>query len=335
MNKYSHILRAVSAEAWAMYPPKMHEAAAFLELKFAGVATDAATRAAAHEAGIQAAARSQNVAKSGGGAVAVLPLFGTIMRRGNMMSDLCGPSGTSVEQFTQQFRAAMNDPNVSNIALVIDSGGGCVSGVPELAAEILAGKKQKPIVAVVDSLCASAAYWIAASCSEIYVTPSSLTGSVGVYTVHEDLSGAYEQAGVKLTFVYFGDNKVKGNDAEPLDDDTRADMQARVDYYGAMFEKAVAKGRGIKAEDVHSKFGQGKVFNAQKAVSSGMADKVGTLDDVLMRFGVGRGSGGANARADGDVSDVAAAEDDSILVSAEAWSIEHEHRARELELLSL
>jgi signal peptide peptidase SppA len=165
--------------------------------------------------------------------------------------------------------------------LDIDSPGGDVEGVDELATEIYQARKSKRIVAVSNCLCASAAYYLAAQANEIVVSPSSLTGSIGVYVVHEDSSVMLENAGVRLTLIKYGENKAEGNSLGPLTDSAREHMQQIVDSFGLAFERAVARGRGIKQDDVHSKFGQGRVFDARTAVRIGMADRVGTLDDVL------------------------------------------------------
>jgi signal peptide peptidase SppA len=304
MKSYGHILSAVASEIWALQPEKLRAMIGFLDLKSRGGAADPDVLARIQADAVHASTRAQNVSASSGGAVAVLPLYGMIMQRGNMMGDISGPRGTSLEQFTASFRQAVNDPAVSAIVLDIDSPGGTVSGVPELANEILSARKSsgKKIIAVSNSLCASAAYWIASACTEIVVSPSSLTGSIGVYSAHEDVSKALEQEGVSVTLITYGAHKVDGTSFSPLSDGARAEMQAMVDYVGQMFDKAVAKGRRVKPEDVAAKFGQGKVFNAQKAVSSGMADSIGTLDGVLARFGVSRspsGQAGASSRMTG------------------------------------
>ncbi len=91
----------------------------------------------------------------------------------------------------------------------------------------------------------------------------------------------HEAMGVKLELIKFGEHKAEGNNLGPLTDSARAHMQEMVDIYGNAFERAVARGRGIKQDLVHSKFGQGRVFDAKTAVRIGMADMVGTLADVL------------------------------------------------------
>jgi hypothetical protein len=122
------------------------------------------------------------------------------------------------------------------------------------------------------------------------VSPSSLTGSIGVYASHEDESQALDKIGVKVTLISAGKYKVEGNSFEPLGDDARSAMQAMVDEYYGMFTKAVARGRGVKVSDVTGGFGEGRVVTAQQALKLGMADRVATLDQVLSKYGVSRGN---------------------------------------------
>ena len=185
---------------------------------------------------------------------------------------------------------------MKSIVLDVDSPGGDVDGVDELATEIYNARKQKKITAVSNCLArVGLAYYLASQASELAVSPSSLTGSIGVYTMHEDDSEMLDKLGVKLTLIKFGENKAEGNSIEPLSDSAHAHLQEMVDTFGNAFEKAVARGRGIKQDEVHKKFGQGRVFDAKQAVRLGMADRVGTLDDVLRDHGVTRNPGASGA----------------------------------------
>lgn len=298
-NAYSAIRHAMRSQLWAIQPEKLEAIMAFLQLKAEGKAVEAETLAGIQGQSAVTAARAQKVSASSKGAVAVLPLYGLILHRGSSMGDISGPTATSTAKFLQQFRQAVNDPNVQAIVIDVDSPGGTVEGVDELASEIRASRSKKQVVAVSNCLCASAAYYVAASCSEVVVSPSSLTGSVGVYCAHEDDSKMLECIGVKVTLVSFGENKTAGNNYEPLSDTARADMQKMVNDFGEMFEKSVAAGRKISRAKVHENFGQGRVFTAKDAVKIGMADSIGTLDDVLARFGVSMSSGSMSMVADG------------------------------------
>jgi ClpP class serine protease len=93
------------------------------------------------------------------------------------------------------------DDNVRAIVLNIDSPGGSIFGTEELFNKIMAARGSKPITAVVNSVAASAAFWIASAADEIVITPGGMIGSVGVYMVHTDLSAAIAEDGVKETFI--------------------------------------------------------------------------------------------------------------------------------------
>ena len=272
---YSDLQRALVGRLFYIHPQAMNEMLASLEIRLAGGIT--VPKAQPVRASNHAATRTQRA--SSGGSIAVIPVYGAISHRGSWLSNFFG--GATIEGLTQQIRQAVADPSVGSIVLDIDSPGGDVDGVDELASEIYAARKQKPITAVSNCLMASAAYYLGSQCSEIVVSPSSLTGSIGVFTVHADYSAALDNAGIRMTTIKHGANKAEGNPYEPLSDPAREHLQELVDTYGAAFEKAVSRGRGIKQDDVHSKFGQGRVFDAKKAVKLGMADRVGTLDDVF------------------------------------------------------
>lgn len=296
MNPHERILRAAQSEVWGMLPDRLDAMFAFLELRAQGHHSDPDTVAKIHAAAELQAARASSLSQSGG-SVAVIPMFGTILPRGNMMSDLSGPGCCSATMVASQVQSAVDDPNVSGIVLAIDSPGGSVAGIQELFDVVFAARGKKQVIAVSEYLCASAALYVAAAASEVWVSPSSQTGSIGVFSKHTNIAGALEKAGVQITLVSYGANKTAGNELGPLEGDALADMQATVDYYGGQFDKAMAKGRGVTTAQVRSKFGQGKIFNAADAVSIGLADKIGTLQDVLgKKFGMVRQSGGASAR---------------------------------------
>jgi signal peptide peptidase SppA len=218
--------------------------------------------------------------------IAALPLYGVITQRGGSgLDSLFGTSLTSTQAFTNAFRSALEDPSVRSILIDVDSPGGSVYGVGELAAEIQAARGTKPIVAVANSLAASAAYWIGSSASELYVTPGGEVGSIGVYSAHEDYSKHLDQLGVKTSVISAGKYKSEGNFFEPLSGDARKFMQSRVDDYYADFTKSVARGRGVSVGQVKNGMGQGRVLGADQALGEQMIDGVLTFDQVLQKLG--------------------------------------------------
>jgi signal peptide peptidase SppA len=228
--------------------------------------------------------RKQFAASSAGAGIAVLPLYGVITQRGNMVEDISGPGSTSTQKFTSALRQVLADDTVAQILIDIDSPGGSVYGVSELAAEIMKARTQKPVVAVANSLAASAAYWIGCAAGEFYVTPGGEVGSIGVWQAHFDYSKALEGDGVKPTLISAGKFKVEGNPYVPLDLEALSFMQSRVDDYYNAFAKAVAKGRGLTVNDVREGMGEGRVLGADAALAAKMVDGVATFDEVLAKI---------------------------------------------------
>lgn len=228
------------------------------------------------------------------GTVAVVPVMGPITKRDSAMSMMLG--GTSTTRLQMQLRQLAADDSVAAILLNVDSPGGTVSGMPELAAEIRRTRESKPVHAIVNDLGASAAYWAASQADTITATPESLTGSVGVFVEHTDCSQAMEQAGVATTYIYAGKYKVEGNPNEPLSDEARGHIQDIVDSAYAMFVADVAQGRGITAARVKSDYGEGRVLTAKDAKKAGMIDRIGTFNETVGRLS---GLKPAGARAEG------------------------------------
>jgi signal peptide peptidase SppA len=293
--RYSAIIRAVFGAVWAIMPEKLEAIAAFVKMKAEGGSSSPEIVAAIRAENEISAARARALSADKPGSVMVLPLYGIINQR--YAGDFSGPQGTSVQEFTQQFRQAMNDPNVKAIVIDVDSPGGSVAGVDELATEIYNARKTggKKITAVSNCLCASAAYYLASQCNEVVVSPSSLTGSIGVYQLHEDDSVALENMGVKVSIISAGKYKTEGNHFEPLDSEARTAMQGMVDDFYGMFTKAVARGRNTSVKAVQNGFGEGRVLTASDAVKQGLADRVATLDEVLSKHGVKQTATATNA----------------------------------------
>lgn len=281
--KYPHILQAVMSAPWAILPMKLAIIRDLLAFRATGgklSAEEIAGRMAANQRGLEAA--KDSTATRAGGAVAVLPLIGTIIPRADIFTEMSG--GVSVQRFTANFRQALNNPDVASIVIDVDSPGGQVSGVDELASEIFNARGQKQITAVANTLAASAAYWIATAADELVVSPSGEVGSIGVFAMHEDISKMLEMEGVAVNLISAGKYKVEGNPFEPLTEEARTSVQSRVDEYYEMFVSAVARNRGVKRTDVRNGFGEGRTVGAKQAVALGMADRVATLDETITRL---------------------------------------------------
>ena len=262
---------------WAMQPEAMRAFAVILARRYGGIRAgeDATTHPEHRDREPQAAVSRAGSPRAG--AVGVINVFGAIAQHASDIGPCDG--GTSTQAISQALRQANADETISSIVMRINSPGGSVYGVSELAAEIRSSSK--PVIAVADSLAASAAYWLGTAASEFFVTPGGEVGSIGVWMAHEDWSKAMEEAGVNVTLISAGKFKVEGNPYGPLDAEAQAFMQSRTDdYYGA-FTRDVAKGRGVTVDAVRSGMGQGRVLGASQARAENMVDGIMTFDQVV------------------------------------------------------
>lgn len=209
------------------------------------------------------------------GGVAVIPVHGLLLNR------FPGSVGmaTGYDFVRGQLRMALADPDVSNIVFDINSSGGMAAGCEELAQEIYRSRESKPSLAVVDSTCYSGAYYLGSAASKIVSTVSGGIGSIGVVAMHVDHSKLLEDAGVSVTFIQAGDEKVDGNAYQPLSDRARERINSTVQYHYGLFTEAVAKFRGIPVEEVRAT--EARCYTPPEAQGLGLIDGVVDATDAV------------------------------------------------------
>ena len=205
---------------------------------------------------------------------AKIPIHGVIMKRVPAIFSFLGIEATGTEETGQAIKAALANEEVERIELDIDSPGGTISGVQQLADLIHAGKTEKPIDAKISDLAASAAYWLGSQASTIEANRGALVGSVGVYRVLLDSSGAAEQNGVKVHLISSGEFKGTGTPGAPITDAQLRDEQRIVDGAAAMFNAAIVRGRPNLALHQVERMATGSVWFADEAKEMGLVDQV-------------------------------------------------------------
>lgn len=318
MPNYSRIASLVQNSVWFIEPRRGQQIAdAFIARLEAGAARPGQflSEAEAETNRNRARVRRVPMPPQGRGArvkdVAVIPLIGAIMPRGDAMSDMSGGGGVSLTRFQSEFQQVATDETVGAIVLEIDSPGGQVDLVPETAALIRSFRKEgRPIVAMANTMAASAAYWLAAAADEIVVTPSGMVGSIGVFQLHQNMEGAAQAMGIVPTYIFEGPRKVEGNPFAPMDDAARAAFQAEVRSAYEHFTADVATYRGASLKTVRADpegssektFGGGRAYSASQLKSlgligkGGMVDRVDTLQGTLNRL-MGRSKRTSTAKA--------------------------------------
>ncbi len=204
------------------------------------------------------------------GDTAIIPITGPIFRRANLFTEVSG--ATSVEILAQDLETAALDESIARIVLEIDSPGGQATGIADLAAMIRDASHIKPVVAYVDGMAASAAYWLAAAATSIVTSPTGLLGSIGVV-------GSYQPEKDGPIKIISSISPLK--QATPDTEDGRVEAQRVVDELATIFVADVARYRGTTPDTVARDFGRGGVLVGAAAVAAGMADAVASFESLF------------------------------------------------------
>jgi len=196
--------------------------------------------------------------------VAIVPVIGAIA---NNIPQIFKAFGfCDCADIAANIAIAEADPNVEAIILDIDSPGGTVGGVIELAERIEAASK--PIYSHTSGMAASAAYWIASATDGVFMSKSAEVGSIGVYSALQDTVKMFEMFGVRVELFKSGKYKATGFPGVALSDDQRAQIQSEVDHIYGMFKSHLLANRPSVQDDAM----QGQTFMGQLAVDAGLAD---------------------------------------------------------------
>lgn len=237
--------------------------------------------------------------------------------RGVLMNDFpfaYGSYATGYEYITQAILRGLQDGSVKGIALVINSGGGMVSGNWTLVQRIAAWRDVKPIRAIVSEHAYSAAYNIAAATSHISVAQTGGVGSIGVVVVHAEYSKMLKDQGVTLSIIRSKPEKMEGNPYEGLSEAAKERIQERVNALHQQFVAMVAANRNLSESAVDST--NALTFMAAQAVENGLADEVADFDVAMSAF-----DADLNPHLEGDdhMADISQADHEKALtVAAEA-----------------
>lgn len=218
------------------------------------------------------------------GAVAVASISGPLIPGNPWYASFMGATGYG--EIREALVQAAQDPDVGAIVMDIRSGGGAVSGVTDVADLIQRIDTQvKPVYAYTDGTMASAAYWLGSSARKIGISKAAEVGSIGVLTVHTDVSRALDADGITQTVIRSGPYKALGHPSEKLSSLANQVLADQVQETADVFTEHVAQQRGMPAEKVDTEVGQGRMFMGSKAVEAGLADEVTTFDEFLSKVG--------------------------------------------------
>ncbi len=199
----------------------------------------------------------------------------------DVRGEIAADSEASAEMLLASLKDAFRDDAAQAVVLRINSPGGSPVQAGIVYDEIKRLKKQydKPVYAVVEEMCASGAYYIAAAADEIYVDKASVVGSIGVLMDGFGFTGLMEKVGVERRLITAGENKGMLDPFSPLVPKQRAYAQAMLDQIHQQFIGVVREGRGKRLKETPDTF-SGLFWNGEQAVQQGLADHYGNLDYV-------------------------------------------------------
>lgn len=204
--------------------------------------------------------------------VAVIAIAGTLVHRGAWIGQSSGL--TSYEGLGAQIDAAVSDDAIRGIALEIDSFGGEVAGAFDLADRIRAARAAKPVHAFLAEHALSAGYALASQADRITLPRTGAAGSIGVITMHTDMSGMLAQKGVAVTLIHAGARKADGSPYAILPESIRGRLQAELEDLRIIFAETVAAGRGARMTMDAALATEAAIYRGTAAVEAGLADAV-------------------------------------------------------------
>jgi signal peptide peptidase SppA len=228
----------------------------------------------------QAERMSRLVTKAGD--LAIIKIAGPLNNTDSWMNEYRGMTGYP------EIRAALvqvaTDAEVQGVILDVNSGGGAVSGVFDTAKLIQQVDKIKPVHAFSDGQICSAAYLLGSSARTLSIGRMTEAGSIGVLTVHQEMSKLMKEIGITPTVLRAGKYKAMGNPYEPLSEAAQAEIQGQLDYMYQVFVEHVADRRKVTYDVADKKLAQGRVFIGDKAAEIELVDAVTTFDDVASKL---------------------------------------------------
>lgn len=177
---------------------------------------------------------------------------------------------------------ARKDKNVKAIVLRVNSPGGNALTSELIWREVELTKKEKPVVVSMGNYAASGGYYIACNANAIYAEANTITGSIGVFGMLPNFTGAANKLGLNVEQVATNKNAAGYTPFKPLDDNFRAYAQEGVEKIYSTFVNRVAMGRKMSPQQVDA-IGQGRVWSGSDALKIGLVDKIGGMDEAIKK----------------------------------------------------
>jgi protease-4 len=213
-------------------------------------------------------------------AIAIIPVLGNITGGRNTPSPFGGDFIAGAQSFIEALNGAVEDPMVKAIVLRVDSGGGDGLASDLMYRAVLKAKKRKPVIASMGDTAASGGYYVAMGAEEIFASPTTLTGSIGVFFMKPAVKQLAEDWGINQVSLSRGKLAGITDLYEPWTDEQRVVAQKWVDDFYDSFITEVASSRKL-AKDAVNEVAQGRVWSGETAKEKGLVDHLGGIMDAV------------------------------------------------------
>ena len=204
-----------------------------------------------------------------------------IYAEGNIV-DGSAKQGVAGDRFAKIIADVRKDTTVKAVVLRVNSPGGSVLASEKIKTELDLLQERVPVIASYGDYAASGGYWISANCDKIYSDATTLTGSIGVFSIIPDFSGTLDKKlHVNVTPVNSNKHSDMYNCLRPLTKAETDYMQATVESVYKRFTSIVAEGRDMPVAQVEN-LAQGRVWTGAEAVANGLADEIGSIEDAII-----------------------------------------------------
>ncbi len=203
--------------------------------------------------------------------------------RGPMMKGRSKFGGCSTMQARRQIRAAVDDPDVRGVMMLAESPGGKSAGTQELADDVYAARRRKPVHGYYEDLGGSACCWVMSQCSEVSANAAAIVGSIGTYAVLVDASKAMEAEGMAVHLISTGPYKGAGSMGTPILPEHLEHFQQLVHKLNQGFLDGVRRGRGLSEAQL-ARVTDGREWIAEDAMGLRLIDRVEGFDGAMARL---------------------------------------------------
>jgi protease-4 len=212
--------------------------------------------------------------------IAVIYVDGDIIDGKSRTVPFLGTHMVGGETIADAIAQARNDPSIAAVVLRVDSPGGSALASEYMAREVLDTRGVKPVIVSMGDIAASGGYFAAAYGELVYAEPSTITGSIGIFTGKVDVSGLLAKLGITWTITTRGKHADQESYYRPYTDEERKSTKEKLRYYYGRFVAAVAKGRGMKPADVDT-IARGRVWTGAQAKEHKLVDRMGGVVDAI------------------------------------------------------